>query len=141
MDDNKILYKDLSYEIVGCFFSVRNKYGVHHRENVYHKTLMEELKLKGLKFVSKPKIPLYSLTTGERVTYYEPDILVENLIVVEIKAMPFTKQDHIMQLCEYLKISEYELGYLVNFGEKDFKPRRFIHTKDRKDFLKLKINS
>ncbi len=133
----EIIYKDLSYNLVGCCFNVRNKYGSYHRENVYHKTLMEELSLVKINFISKPRIALYSITTGNKVSYYEPDLLVENLIIVEIKAMPFTKKDHIMQLGEYLKVSEYEVGYFVNFGEQFFKPQRFIHTKDRKEFLKL----
>lgn len=137
----EIIYKDLSYRLVRCFYNVRNKYGNHHRENVYHKALTEELTLAKINFVSKPKIPLYSITTGKKVGYYEPDLLIENLIIVEIKAMPFSKKDYLMQLCEYLKISAYELGYFVNFGEQFFKPQRFIHTKDRKSFLVCKVHS
>lgn len=136
----EILYKELSYELVGCFYNVRNKYGNFHKEKIYHKALIEELDLKRIKFIFEPKINLYSLTTSKMISYYKPDFLIDGLILVEIKALPFTKKENIMQLFEYLKISEYELAYLVNFGEQKFEPKRFIHTKDRKDFLKLKIS-
>ncbi len=138
---SKIIYKELSYQIVGCFFNVRNKYGNHHRENIYHRALEEELAINKINFVSKPRIKLYSVTTGKIIGYYEPDILIDNKIVIEIKALPFTKTENFRQLGEYLKISNYEVGYLVNFGEKNFKPKRYIYTNDRKNFFKLKNDS
>jgi len=130
-----ILHKELSYELVGCCFKTRNKYGSHHREKVYYQALEEELELANLKYLSKPRIAIYSVNTGKKLTYYEPDILVEDKIIMEIKAKPFTSQDDTMQLIEYLKTSEYEVAYLINFGENNFKPKRFIHTQDNKTFL------
>lgn len=139
MKEVSLIHKDLSYKFVGCCYNVRNKYGRHLKEKAYHQFLPEELTLAGLKFIFKPKIGIYSLTTGKRATYFEPDLLIEDKIIVELKAFPFTKLEFRQQLLEYLSTSKYELGYLVNFGEKDFKPQRIIHTLDRKNFLSQKI--
>ncbi|MDP2765845.1 MAG: GxxExxY protein [Candidatus Methanoperedens sp.] len=135
------LSRDLSYKIVKCLYNTRNKYGMHHNERVYHLALREEFELMGIKYKNKPRIELYSLTTGKKLTYYEPDYIIEDKIIIEIKAKrPIITQDQIMQIIEYLKISKYEIAYLVNFKEQEFKPRRFIHTLDRKLFCKLSAN-
>jgi len=137
MGEVKILYKELSYGFVGCCFNIRNGYGRHLSEKAYHKLLCEELGVVGVGFAYKPRINIYSLRSGNAMTYFEPDLLLENKIVVELKALPFTKPEHRQQLLEYLSTSKYELGYLVNFGEPNLKPQRVIHTRDRKSFLDL----
>jgi len=129
------LEKDLSYKLVGCFYEVRNKYGRWHRENFYDKVLDEVMEIKGLKFVDKPNIPLYSLDTGKKITIFIPDKLVENKIIIELKAKPYIFEDDARQVLEYLKASKYEIIYLVNFGEITFKPQRLIYTNDRKPFI------
>jgi len=139
MKEVDLIYKDLSYRFVGCCFNVRNKYGRHLSEKAYHQFLPEELNLVKIGYVYKPRIKIYSLTTGKAVTYFEPDLLVEDKIIIELKALPFAKPDHRQQLLNYLATSKYELGYLVNFGEKDFKPQRIIHTLDQKNFLNKNI--
>jgi len=127
---------ELSYKIVKYFYNVRNKYGMHHNERVYHKALIEELEINEVDFISKPRIDLFSLTTGKRLTYYEPDLIIKNKIIIELKAKyPIVTNEQVMQVIEYLKISKYEVAYLINFKEFDFRPRRFIHTSDRKKFI------
>lgn len=131
----EILHKELSYKIQGCFYNARNKYGMNHKEKIFHNALEEEFDLEKIKYVSQPRIEIFSLTTGKVMGIYVPDYLIADLIIIEIKASPFTTKDMEMQLWQYPKASKYEIGYLVNFGEKDFKPKRFIHTHDRKTFL------
>lgn len=130
------LEKDLSYKLMGIFFEIRNKYGSGHHERVYDRVMSEIFNLRGINHVSQPRINIYSVDTGKLITYYQPDKLVENKIIIEIKARPFTSLDNERQTAEYLKNTKYEIIYLVNFGEGNFKPRRYIHTSDRKDFLK-----
>ncbi len=129
------LEKELSYKMIGCFFRVANQYGTGHRENLYDRAFQEELDKEKLMYVSKPRIPIYSLTTGKKIGTFIPDYLIENKIVVELKARPFLREEEKRQLLEYLKISPYEIGYLINFGENSLKPKRFIYTNDRKPFL------
>lgn len=119
---------------MGCFYDIRNRYGKDHRENFYHQILLELLELRGIKYKSKPKINKYSMETGRLITYYMPDILVENKIIIELKAKPFLTTDDIRQTIEYLKTTMYEILYIINFGDKNFKPKRYIYTNDRKIF-------
>lgn len=129
------LEKELSHKLVGCFFAVRNKYGSGHKEILYDRAFKEELENKKFSYITKPKIILYSVSTGKKIGSFIPDYLIEEKILVELKALPFTKPEDFQQLLEYLKISQYEIGYLVNFGEAQFKPKRFIYTNDRKSFV------
>ncbi|MBU2542903.1 GxxExxY protein [Patescibacteria group bacterium] len=136
--EGKFLEKELSYKLVGCFYKVRNLYGVGHREKFYDDVLAEVLESENLSFVEKPRVPLYSILSGKQIGYNIPDKLVEDKIIVEIKAKSFFTKDDINQATEYLKITECEILYLVNFSESEFRPRRFIFTNDRKPFLNVK---
>jgi GxxExxY protein len=134
---DNFLEPDLSYRVMGCFYNVRNKYGRFHREKVYDIALNEEFKLSGLSFVDKPKIPLYSVNTGKQISVFIPDKLVANKIIVEIKARPVITQEEYIRALEYLRVSEYEILYIVNFGEESFEPKRFIYSNSRKPFISL----
>ena len=137
MDTNNFLEKELSYKIVGCFYDVRNKYGANHHERVYHRTLAEQFDIKKIKYISEPKIEVFSLDTGKVIALYVPDFLIEDKVVIEIKAKEFNNDKFYRQTLEYLKASKYEIAYLVNFGEQNFQPRRLIYTNNRKDFISL----
>jgi len=131
------LEKELSEKLMKCFYAVRNKYGNGHNERVYDRVLDEQFDIISIEYISQPRVQIYSIDTGKKIAVYIPDKLAEKKIIVEIKAKPFTSKEDEQQLIEYLKTSEYEIGYLINFGEKQFKPRRFIYTNDRKPFLSM----
>lgn len=133
----QLLHEELTYKIIGCAYKVRNAYGMHHKEIVFHKGLAEQFTAEHVAFVSQPRIEIYSIQTGKPLAVYVPDFLVASLIVVELKAAPYTTKGMQMQLCEYIKTSKYEVGIILNFGEPVFKPKRFIFTNDRKPFLQL----
>lgn len=97
----------------------------------YYKKLFN---LRKIYFKNKPKIKKYFFETGKLITYYSPDLLVEDKIIIEIKAGPFLTKDDMGQTIEYLKTTKYKIIYIINFGEKNFKPRRYIYTNDRKIF-------
>lgn len=127
--------KDLSYRLVGCFYKVRNQYGRFHNERIYDRGLNEELHLATLSFVDKPRIPVYSVTTGEQLGVYIPDKLVESKILIELKARSFIPREEYQKAVEYLHVSVYEILYVVNFGEEQFQPKRFVYSNTRKKFL------
>jgi len=133
--DNNYLFKDLSYQIVGICMEVHREYGAFHNERIYHKVLKEKLEQKGIKFVSKPRIVIYSKDTGKEIGFYEPDLVIENKIVIELKAKHIVLKNNEIQLSEYLKASEYELGYLFNFGLKSLYYKRIIFTNNNKPFI------
>ncbi len=141
MSEDGLLEKELSYKVRGCFYNVANKYGKGLKEIIYQKALEEELEKENLKFESQKRIDIYSIETGKKLGTYVPDILVEDKIIVEIKATSFTRVDDINQQRSYLKASKYEIGYLVNFCTQELEIKRSICTNDRKPSIaKLKLN-
>lgn len=133
-----IIEKDLSYKLIGLFIKVSQQYGHLYKEDLYHNALKELLELEKISFKSKPLIRIYSQQTGKPLSTYIPDYLVNSCIIVELKAQPFLNQESINQLNQYLKASEYELGFLVNFGEPKANIIRRIYTNDLKKWYKIK---
>lgn len=122
----EFLYKELTYKLQGCFFSVYNALGFGHKETVYQKA--PEIELKKNQIVFEPQKILNIYYNKERVGNYRPDLVIDNKIIVEIKAVDFVPKDYEKQLLYYLKGTEYKLGYLVNFGNPKLYIKRFIWT-------------
>lgn len=131
------LYKELSFKIIGLCMKIHNEYGNHHNEKIYHNLLTEILDLNKIEFKSEPKISVYSKITGKKIGLYIPDLLINNKILLEIKAQNFHQKKFEVQLSEYLKITPYEVAYLVNFGLPSLYFKRIIYTNDRKNFLSI----
>ncbi len=127
-----VLHKELSYAIQGAFYDVANKYGKGLKEIIYQKALSEELTRRNLKHEREKRIAIYSKDTGKQLGVYVPDFVVEDKILIELKAAEFTVKGNVQQQLSYLKASEYEVGYLVNFGTPRLDIRRVIYTNDRK---------
>lgn len=134
---SELLEKNLSYKLRGCFYNVANKYGKGLKENIYQKVLAEELENAELPFVQQLRIDIYSFDTGKHLGVYVPDFVVDDKIVVEIKASTYTTKSDVEQQRSYLRISCYEIGYLVNFCTDKLFIKRSIYTNDRKPFLAL----
>jgi GxxExxY protein len=133
--NNKLLHPELSYKIQGCIYNVSNKYGKGLKEIIYQKALAEELEKAGLKFEEQKRINIYSVDSGKKLGVYVPDFLIEDKIILEIKATDFTTKNNLNQQLSYLKASIYEVGYLVNFGTDKLFMKRSIYTNDRKPYI------
>ena len=120
----KILYKELSYKLVGCFYKVYNTLGPGHKEDIYHKALKIELESSGIKNISQKKLKI--IYNSKEIGFYQPDFIVEDKIIVEIKSVLLVPRVFEKQLYYYLKGSGYRLGYLVNFGSEKIDIRRRI---------------
>ena len=107
----------LSGEIMDAAMAVHQEMGPGLREALYEKCLAKELKERGIKFKRQAQITVpYK---GEQLDgAFWADILVENLIVVEIKAVKKITDDHERQIRTYLKLSSYPMGFLLNFNSK-----------------------
>jgi len=128
---NKInlLYGDLTYKVRGAMIKVHTTLGSGHKESVYQKALTEEFNQQNIKHAREKTIPIeYSNVS---VGTYRPDFIVEDKIVVEIKAVPFMTKNYSDQLRHYLCGSEYKLGLLVNFGEQRVVIKRIIYDQAR----------
>lgn len=138
MDTKKhenLLYKDLSYQIQGTAFEVRKNFGPGLKESIYQNAFAEELKSRNVRFEKEGSIQIFSPKTGKLLGSYRPDFIVDGKILVELKAVEKIPKMFIDQLYSYLRNSEYELGYFINFASPKLYVKRVIFTNDRKQFL------
>ena len=126
----KILYKELSYRIVGCFYKVYNKLGPGHKEDIYHKALKIEFDKQGINYTSKKRLKIEY--EGKEVGVYEPDFIISDKIIIEIKSVLNMPKVFEKQLYYYLRSTDYKVGYLVNFGTEDIDIRRRVFDSARK---------
>jgi GxxExxY protein len=123
-------HKDVTDKILYAFFKiVYLQLGYGFMEKVYENALLIALESMGLKVQQQEKIAVYF--QGQVVGEYFADLLVENVVIVELKAASRILSEHEAQLLNYLRATPYEVGLLLNFGPKpDF--RRKVFDNDRK---------
>ena len=113
MDDYK--HSDITKEIIGAAYEVHNTLGSGFLEKVYQNALMVELKLR--KIGAEAEKPITVHYRGEMVGNYIADIVVEDKIIVEVKAIKALSEIHEVQLVNYLTATGIEVGLLLNFGK------------------------
>ena len=118
---------------------VRKSFGPGHKESIYQNGFAEELTSRGIKFGREVSIKIYSPKTGKLVGMYRPDFLVENKVIVETKAVRKIPKEFLNQLYDYLRNSEYELGYFINFSSPKLYIKRIIYTNNKKFFMAGKL--
>ena len=122
---NDYLYKELTAEIIKRFYVVYNVLGYGFLEKVYEKALKYELEKTGLQVDRQKPINVYY--ESELVGEYFADLLVDNKVIIELKASETLCENHELQLINYLKATEIEVGLLLNFGKKP-EVRRKVFT-------------
>ena len=127
-----MLYQDLTDKIIKCFYEVYNILGYGFLEKVYENALYNELKYFGLNCERQKKIDVFY--KDNLVGEYYADIIVEDKIIIELKAAEAICEEHEFQLINYLKATKIEVGLLLNFGKKP-EIKRKIFTNDRKSIL------
>lgn len=121
----EIIYKELSYEVIGAMYEAYNNLGFGYREKVFHRAFAKELDVKHLKY--KQEVPLKIVYKGELIGKYYLDFLIENKIIIEIKvAKDFYTKD-IKQVLSYLKASNLKLGILIIITKEGIKYRRVVN--------------
>ncbi len=126
----ELLHKDLTDQIIKTFYDVYNELGYGFLEKVYQNSLYIELKNRGFQVKAQKQIKVYykNVAVGE----YYADLIVNNLIILELKATEFMVKEFEFQLINYLRATEIEVGLLLNFGVKpEFK--RKVFTNERKN--------
>lgn len=123
-------YAVLTQKIIGVFFEVYNELGPGFLESVYQKSLAVALDSSGLTVHSRIDIPVWF--RGHKVGHFEGDLLVENCVLLELKAARALDSSHHAQLLNYLKATSIEVGLLFNFGPKpEFKRLVFDHGRKK----------
>ncbi len=133
-----LLYKELSYQIRGSAIEIRKNYGSGHKEVLYQRAFAEELSLRKIKYEQEKPIKVYSPKTRKVMGSYQPDFIVEDKVIIELKALEQMQRRMIDQLYSYLRNSIYELGFLINFKSNGVKIKRIIYTNDRKKQFQVK---
>lgn len=132
-----LLHSDLSYKVRGAIMNVANKYGKGLKESIYQAALAEEFDKLKIKYEQQKRVTIYSVETSKPLGTYVPDFVVEDKIIIEIKATDFVIQKDVQQQLSYLKASKYELGFLANFSTPQLYIKRSIFTNDRKPSLRV----
>jgi len=109
-------HKELNERIIKIFYRVYNKLGYGFLEKIYENARMIEFKKDGIPAVSQFEIKVFY--EGEVIGAYYADILVDNKVIVEIKAAKRLVEENEAQLLNYLKATDIEVGLLLNFGTK-----------------------
>lgn len=122
-----LLHQEITDKILKSFYNVYNTLGYGFLEKVYENSLLIELSESGLKALQQVAIPVYY--HEKQVGSYFADILVENKVIIELKACENIINEHEIQLLNYLKATNFEVGLLLNFGAKpEFKRKVFSNS-------------
>lgn len=122
-----LLHKELTEKILNAFYEVYHELGYGFLEKVYQNALFFELKDRGFEVIPQRRCPVYY--KGKEVGEYFCDMIVNNLVILELKACEFILEEHEVQLQNYLKASSIELGFVLNFGKQpEFSRKVFSNT-------------
>jgi len=123
--ENQLLHSSITDKILKAFYNVYNVLGYGFLEKVYENSMIIELNKMGCKVKQQHNIKVHY--DNRQVGDYYADLIVDNLVIVELKAAENLCPKHEAQLINYLKATEIEVGLLLNFGKKaEFK--RKIYT-------------
>lgn len=124
-----MLHSDITDKIIKAFYKVNNTLGFGFLEKIYENAMIIELHKIGCRVLKQKNIKVYY--ENEEIGDYYADLLVDDAVIIEIKAAKSICEEHEVQLINYLKATKIEVGLLLNFGKKaEF--RRKIFTNDQK---------
>ena len=120
----EILYKELSYKVVGCAMEVHKELGPGFLESVYEAAMVVELEKQGIQFALQTQFPV--IYKGVLVKHFIADMVIANEIVVELKAISKIGNIEKAQVINYLKATCLKLGLLINFGQTSLQFERIV---------------
>jgi GxxExxY protein len=129
-DERRFKHVELTRTIIGVFYEVYNELGFGYAENVYENSMEIALTEKGLTVVRQAPIQVHF--RGRVVGEFRSDMLVNSLLLLELKATRTIDSSHEAQTLNYLKATSIEIGLLLNFGPKP-EARRYAFDNSRKN--------
>ena len=127
-----LAYQELTDTIINAFYTVYNALGYGFLEKVYENALLHELRKRGLQAEAQQRLLVHY--DGVVVGEYFADMLVENKVILELKAAEVIEESHTAQLVNYLKATRAEVGFVLNFGPEPKFERRYF-SNQRKPLL------
>ncbi len=125
-----ILYPELSNQILAIAFEVHNQLGPGFTEDLYERAFILELKTRGIPYEEQKVVPI--CYKGKQIGIYRLDLVIDNKVIVELKAVNQINELFKQQLQSYLKATGFQLGYLLNFGSRSVEHARYVNTKKEK---------
>ena len=125
MDNDKIVFKELSYKVVGFALQVHNELGHGFLEKVYENAMMVLLRREGI--TALQQVPITVRFLNEIVGDYFADILVDDKIILELKSIEKINDAHRAQALNYLKGTGKQLAIILNFGKEKLEYERFVY--------------
>ena len=119
-------HADLTEKIIGCAYDVYNTLGSGFLESVYEQSLLIELRFQGLAAVNQVHLDVFY--RGQPVGCFAPDIIVEDVVIVELKAIESLSKIHEAQLVNYLTATGKQVGLLINFGPDGVTVKRKVRS-------------
>ena len=125
-ENEKIIYPELSYKIIGFAFNVYNEVGFGLQEKYYQRMLMIEFEKKNICYKKEYFVKLKY--QDKIIGNYKLDFLVDNKIIVELKVKPKIGYTHVKQVLAYLKATNLKLAIIIYFTKEGVKYRRILNT-------------
>ncbi len=123
---SELLYKDITEKIIGASFEVHKFLGNGFQEVIYQRALAYEMARAGLEFQREIEQHIYYRELTEPIGTRRADFVVEEKVLVELKARVQLEDVHMAQALNYLKAYKLEVGLLINFGSKSLTFKRLI---------------
>ncbi|HNE48917.1 MAG TPA: GxxExxY protein [Saprospiraceae bacterium] len=125
---------EITYKINGCAMRVHSKLGSGFQELIYQRCLAIEMERAGLNFVREMEQTIYydGIDVGTR----RADFVVENQVIVELKALIDLEDVHLAQVKNYVAVYDYPIGLLINFGAKSLQFKKIYNPKYNPQILK-----
>lgn len=131
--ESLLIHSDITKKIIGCAMKVHSKMRSGYSEAIYAKCISIEFNKEGLTYAKELDMPVYygEFIVGRR----RVDFLVEEKIVVELKAVSELTDQHLAQALNYLECHKLQVGLLLNFGAKSLQFKRVINSEKNPEHL------
>jgi len=123
-----LLYKDITEKIIGASFEVHKFLGNGFQEVIYQRALVYEMSKAGLEFRREIEQDIFYKGLDEPIGTRRADFVVENKVLVELKAIIQLEDVHLAQALNYLKAYKLEVGLLLNFGSRSLTFKRLVFS-------------
>ena len=121
----ELIFKELSYKLNGIFFEVQNKLGANFQEKHYKRAICSLLEKNKINFAEE--VPIEVSFEGKILGKFKADLIIDNKILIELKATDKLTSEHRQQILRYLKATKIKLALLINFRKRPLQIWRIVN--------------
>jgi len=127
MTQDKIVYKDLSYKLMGVLFRVHRRLGNAYQEKYYQRAIEADLQKEGIPYEREVLVRLNY--EDKNIGKYFLDFVIDGKIALEVKTVPALRQEYLNQVLAYLDVANLKLGIVANFRTKRLSYKRLVNPR------------